>query len=259
MSLKVTMLGSGGSAGVPFIGCDCKVCTSTNPKNKRTRVAITIEVGGLTLLVDTPPDLRAQALRQNLRKVDAVLYTHAHADHAHGIDELRSFNYLNGGALPIYGDPHTIEALKTRFSYVFQQAPQNHWYRPTLLPHVLQDMPVQRFTVGGVDITAFKQQHGKSTTLGYRIGNFAYSTDTDHLSDEAFEALAGVEVWIVDCLRYTPAPTHANLEKTLSWIERLKPKQAILTHMSHEFDYDVLSHELPYAVAPGYDGLEIKL
>lgn len=257
--MRVTMLGSGGSAGVPFIGCDCNVCQSDNPKNKRTRVSIFIEINGVNLLVDTSPDLRQQALRNNIRKVDAILYTHAHADHANGIDDVRSFNYQKGGPMPIYGDKATMDTLSHRFSYAFQVAPDNHWYRPTLIPNALPTAASHDFEVEGIPVRAIEQGHGKGKSLGFRIGNFAYSTDADFLSDEAFEALAGVETWIVDCLRYTPAPTHAVMETTLRWVERLKPKRAILTHMSHEMDYDKLTRELPSGIVPGYDGLVFEL
>lgn len=257
--MRVVMLGCGGSAGVPFIGCPCSVCTSDNPRNKRTRVSLYIEVDGRHLLIDTSPDLRSQALREDITKVEAVLYTHDHADHVHGIDELRSFNYLLGKPIPIYGSTETLEVLKRRFSYAFQEKPQNQWYRPTLLPVAFGEGKVVEFDVLGVKVTAFEQSHGQGVSYGYRIGNFAYSTDTDFLSDSAFEALAGVDTWIVDCLRYQPAPTHAHLETTLRWIERLKPRQAILTHMTHEFDYDILSGELPSGVLVGYDGLQIHL
>lgn len=253
------MLGCGGSAGVPSIGCSCSVCTSTNPKNNRTRVSIFIEINGINILVDTSPDLRQQVLREKISRIDAVLYTHDHADHVHGIDELRSFNYLLGAPLPVFGDIYTMDILQKRFAYAFMEKPQNQWYRPTLLPNTVAGGAIRQFEVLGVPVTAFEQNHGKGVSLGYRIGNFAYSTDTDFLPDSAFEALAGVDTWVVDCLRYTPAPTHAHLETTLSWIDRLKPKQAILTHMAHELDYDILSAELPPGVLVGYDGLEIHL
>ena len=257
--MKVTILGCGSSTGVPAIGCTCKVCTSDNPKNKRTRVSVFIETGGTHLLVDSSPELRQQALRHAIRRVDAVLYTHEHADHTHGIDDLRSFNYLVDKSLPVYGDAETLGLLQKRFSYAFQPKPEMVWYRPSLLANVLPDSAVYQFDIGGVSVTSFHQMHGKMRTIGYRIGNFAYSTDVDALSDAAFGALQGTEIWLVDCLRYAKSFSHSNLENTLQWINRVKPRLAVLTHMSHEFDYDTLSKELPPGVVPGYDGMVMEL
>lgn len=257
--MRITMLGCGSSAGVPLVGCDCSVCTSNNPKNKRTRVSLYIETGHLNLLIDTSPDLRQQLLRQNIRKIDAVLYTHEHADHTHGIDDLRCVNYLNGKELPIYGNDTTIRALKEKFAYAFLPKPQNVWFRPCLVPQALPDAPVHEFSIAGVSITMFEQQHGKIKSCGYRIGNFAYSTDVDILPETAFEVLAGTEIWVVDCLRYTESHSHSNLARTLEWVDRIKPRLAVLTHMAHEFEYEKLASELPKGIIPGHDGLILEL
>ena len=257
--MRVTMLGCGSSAGVPFIGCHCPVCTSTDPKNNRTRVSLLLVWADKHVLIDTSPDLRQQALREKITKVDAVMYTHDHADHVHGIDELRSFNFLSGEAIAVWGDFRTIELLKNRFAYAFLPKPDNLWYRPCLEANVLVDKAVGEFELFGQKITYFEQGHGRTKSLGYRIGNFAYSTDTDYISDAGFEALKGVEVWIVDCLRPEPSYSHAHLEMTLGWIHRVKPKRAILTHMNHDFDYETLLKSLPQGVEPGYDGLQFKI
>jgi phosphoribosyl 1,2-cyclic phosphate phosphodiesterase len=256
--MMVTVLGCGSSSGVPMIGCDCAVCMSDNPKNKRSRVSVLIEINGKNLLIDTSPDLRIQALSQHINKVDAVLYTHDHADHTHGLDDLRSFNYLSDNPIPIYGDPKTLELLLERFRYAFKEKPPV-WFRPCLVPNVLPDADTHTFKLFDTSVTLFKQQHGKITSLGYRIGNFAYSTDADGLPDSAFKALEGVEVWVVDCLRYTTSQTHSNLNMSLEWINRVKPTRAILTHMGHEFDYDTLKSELPSGVEPAYDGMQIQV
>lgn len=257
--MRVTILGCGSSGGVPLIGCACKVCTSDNPKNNRSRVSLFIKTNEKNILIDTSPDLRQQALREGIGRVDAVLYTHDHADHTHGIDDLRSFNYLSGNSIPIYSDEVTIKGITGRFPYVFMEKPQNVWYRPSLTAHSLPDVPVHEFSVFKTPITAFQQLHGKMKTLGYRIGNLAYSTDTNELPETALKALEGVRVWVVDCLRYSHSPGHSNLENTLRWIARVKPEQAILTHMSHDFDYDTLTKELPVGVIPAYDGLSLDL
>lgn len=257
--MRVTILGCGGSAGVPVIGCDCKVCRSENPKNKRMRVSVLVETGGVNLLLDTSPDLRQQALRHDMRRVDAVLYTHDHADHTQGLDDMRSFNYLADAAIPVYGDAATIGHVQQRFPYAFLPKPEKIWYRPSLSPHILPDAAVHEFNVADISVRSFQQQHGKAKTLGYRIGNFAYSTDTDVLPESAFQALEGVEVWVVDCLRYTASFSHSHVSNTLEWIARVKPKLAILTHMAHDLEYDTLAAELPAGVVPGYDGMVVEL
>lgn len=258
--MKVTILGCGHSLGVPVIGCDCAVCMSKNPRNKRLRVSILIEINGMNLIIDTSPDFRQQMLRENIMKIDAVLYTHDHADHTHGLDDLRQFNVLQGDVIPVYSNAEIIESLRKRFAYAFLPKPlENAMFRPSLISNILPDIPIYEFMIGETKIIAYVQQHGKSTTLGYRIGDFAYSTDVNILSEAAFEALAGVKYWVVDCLRYTPSYSHSHLENTLEWIDRVKPQQAILTHMAHEFDYDILSAELPDGVAAGYDGMVIDI
>ncbi len=255
--MRVTILGCGSSTGVPVIGCQCPVCLSNDPKNKRSRVSVLVQVMGKTLLIDSSPDLRQQALANQLSHIDAVLYTHDHADHTHGLDDLRSFNYLSDKALPIYCDSATYNSLKSKFGYAFMEKPPV-WFRPCLTANILAEGERGVCDVLGIPVTYFRQLHGKTTSLGYRIGNFAYSTDTDGLEESALEALEGTQIWVVDCLRYSPSMTHASLEMTLGWIKRVKPEIAILTHMSHDFDYEQLSKELPAGVVPGYDGMVIE-
>ena len=259
MNMKVTMLGCGSSAGVPFIGCTCAVCTSNDPKNKRTRVSVLVEINGKNILIDSSPDLRWQALREGITRIDAVLYTHDHADHTHGIDELRSFNYLSQDVIPLYGDEKTLSALRQRFAYAFLPKPENQWFRPSLATHVVVDKAVGNFSLFGEEIRYFELGHGKSKTVGYRIGNFAYCTDCDGISDESFAQLEGLDVWIVDCLSDKPSYSHAHLGLTLEWVKRAKPKRAILTHMNHDFDYQTLKASLPEGVEPGYDALGFEL
>lgn len=259
--MKVTILGCGSSAGVPVVGCECEVCRSPNPKNKRTRVSVLIENGDSKLLIDTSPDLRQQALRQNLSAVDAIIITHAHADHLHGIDETRTFNYHKNQPIKLYAASETLESVQQRFSYVFKQhIPEFGWYRPCLEAHEIPVNPEHEIEVAPeICVRTFMQYHGKMPTLGIRVGSFAYSTDVNNFPEESYQALENLDLWVVDCLRHEPAPTHAHLELTLSWIERFKPKRAILTHMSHHLEYDSLRAMLPPNVEPAYDGLEIEL
>jgi phosphoribosyl 1,2-cyclic phosphate phosphodiesterase len=257
--MKVTMLGSGGSGGVPLIGCTCAVCTSTNPRNKRTRVSILVEDGPTRVLVDASPDLRQQFLANGLTTVDGVVLTHAHADHIHGIDDLRSVNFLKNGRLDVWGSPETLTEALARFGYAFNPPRTNEgiWYAPSLVAREVNGP----FRIGGIDIVPFAQVHGgdRDPTLGLRFGRFAYSTDVKELPEAAFAALAGVEVWIVDCLREAINPAHSHLAQTLDWIARLKPKRAILTHMNHMVDYADWKARLPAGVEPGYDGMVIEI
>jgi phosphoribosyl 1,2-cyclic phosphate phosphodiesterase len=256
--MRITMLGCGPSWGVPRIGGDWGVCDPSNPKNRRRRVSILVEEGGSVILVDTSPDLREQLLDAETKRVDAVLFTHCHADHTHGIDDMRSINRMMGKPLPIYADPFTMSELKARFRYIFTPVDADSkvaFYKPSVEPHEITGP----FTAAGMPIIPFEQDHGFSKTLGFRFGRFAYSTDVRTLDEAALAALAGVEVWIVDCLRSAPHPTHSHLEQTISWIERVKPRRAILTHMEQSLDYASLARELPPGVEPGYDGLLIDL
>jgi phosphoribosyl 1,2-cyclic phosphate phosphodiesterase len=256
--MKVTILGCGASGGVPLIGCSCAVCISTNPKNKRTRCSALVEVNGARLLIDTAPDLRAQALREGFNTIDAVLYTHNHSDHTNGIDELRAFNYHAKQALPVYGTAEMLNHLQMQFGYAFLPPnPSGSWRSPSLIP-----MPIgeyQEFSIKNVMVQSFLQYHGKGKTLGYRIGNIAYSTDVNNLPEQSLQLLDSLDLWVVDCLRYDEAKTHAHLELTLQWIERVKPKRAVLIHMAHEMEYEQLKRELPPHVEPAHDGLLIKL
>jgi phosphoribosyl 1,2-cyclic phosphate phosphodiesterase len=254
--MKVTILGCGGSGGVPLIGDYWGACNPGNPKNKRLRVSILVEQGGTVILVDTSPDLRQQALAVGLGRLDAVLFTHGHADHLNGIDDLRPVNRLMDRALDVYGSPETIAEIRERFGYVFTPIrPGFGFYKPCLDPHEVTGP----FQIGSLAVTPFEQDHGFTKTTGYRIGDMAYSTDVVDLPDSAFAALTGLKLWIVDCLRFKPHETHAHLDKTLSWIERAKPQRAILTHMNHDVDYDELAARLPAGVEPGFDGLTITL
>jgi phosphoribosyl 1,2-cyclic phosphate phosphodiesterase len=254
--MKVTMLGCGASMGVPQIGGDWGACDPADPRNRRRRSSIMVECRGKTILIDASPDLREQLLAAGVTRIDALVMTHAHADHLHGIDDLRAINRLMRSPIDLYADAATLGDIEQRFGYVFDPLPPDgFFYKPALTPHTI-DGP---FTAAGIAIVPFAQDHGFSTTLGFRMGALGYSTDVTELDDAAFAALAGIECWIVDCLRYEPHPTHSHLAKTLGWIERVKPRRAALTHLDRQLDYRELAAQLPSGVEPGRDGLVIEL
>lgn len=253
--MKVTILGCGSSSGTPPIGKDFPA----NPKNIRSRASIFIEGTKTNILIDTSPDLRAQALANKINRVDAVIYTHAHADHVHGIDDIKSFNYLQNSAIPIYSNEATIKELKERFAYCFMPHKiQAGYFKASLEPNVI--IPNNKFQIGEFEILVFRQMHTKNMdSLGVRIGNFVYSTDVKTIPQESEPYLQNMDLWVVDCLKKVEAPTHSDLDQTLGWIKKYKPKQAVLTHLSYEMDYDNLKETLPSSVEPAYDGMVLEI
>ena len=249
--MRVTVLGCGTSGGVPRIGNVWGVCDPAEPRNRRRRSSILVQSASTTLIVDTSPDMREQCLDIDLQQLDAALYTHDHADHVNGIDDLRGFALLQGRRVPIYGDRDTIGSLQQRFAYIFAESKA---YPPIATAHAI-DGP---FAVGDIEVLPFRQIHGAMHSLGFRFGDIAYSTDLNDLPEASFELLRDLDVWIVDALRPQPHPTHTHLAQTLEWIERLRPKRAILTHMTWDMDYQTLCRELPAGVEPAYDGLVIE-
>lgn len=258
--MRITVLGCGGAGGVPLIGNQWGACDPNNPRNRRRRVSILVSEGGTNLLVDTSPDLRLQLLDAGIDNLDAVLYTHTHADHVHGIDELREINRLHRKVIDIYADAKTLQTLHERFAYVFNppmaKGGEFRYYKPCLEGHEIT--PGKPFSVGGIEILPFEQDHGFMTSLGFRFGDMAYSTDVAELPETAFAALEGVKVWVVSCLRLEPHPTHAHFERVLGWIDRVKPERAVLTHMSLTLDYDTLAAMCPEGVEPAHDGLMLE-
>jgi phosphoribosyl 1,2-cyclic phosphate phosphodiesterase len=251
--MKVRILGCGTSGGVPRIGNIWGACDPANPKNRRSRVSILVEEGDHRILIDTSPDLRQQLLDANVQDIDAVFWTHDHADHTHGLDDLRGLLHLrNGRPIPCYGDAGTLASLRKRFAYVFAGSGD---YRPSAEARTLEG-PVQ---VGPMTVIPFEQEHGGITSLGFRIGRMAYSTDVTGFPEASAPMLHGLELWIVDCLRPEPHPTHAHIDMTLGWIARYKPRRAILTHMDISMDYGALQHTLPSGIEPAFDGMEITL
>lgn len=256
---KCIILGCGPSGGVPLITPDGAFwgdCDPQNPKNYRKRASVYVEYEGLRLLVDTSPDFRAQYLENNLRGLDAVLYTHAHSDHSHGIDNLRPLYFFKGREkVDVYFDQKTSDELFRSFGYLFHKGALEI-YPQILEPHIIAP---PSFEIGKSVIGCFNQRHGPGSSLGFRFGDLAYSTDFDDLDEAAIEALRGIKVWIIDCLSIEPRPTHLTLDQALAWIEKIKPEKAYLTHMSHQLDYEKLIKMLPPSILPAHDGMIIEL
>jgi phosphoribosyl 1,2-cyclic phosphate phosphodiesterase len=257
--MRVTVLGCGHSGGTPMIGGGWGDCDPDNPRNRRLRPSILVEDEGTRILVDTSPDLRLQLLGADIERIDAVLFTHAHADHLHGIDDLRAVNRVMKADIPAYGDANTWQTIETRFEYIVTPLRDgtDFYYKPQLTPHTIG--PGDRFTVGGMTVTAFDQSHGTSRTLGYRFGDFAYSTEVVELPEESFAALDGVRVWMIGTLLAEPHPTHAHVDRAVEWSERVGAPRTILTHLSHRLDYDALRAVLPERMEPAYDGMVIDV
>ncbi|HUN39428.1 MAG TPA: MBL fold metallo-hydrolase [Acetobacteraceae bacterium] len=262
--MRVILLGTGGSAGVPLIGGadgsgNWGACDPSEPRNARTRASIVVESGeGTRLLVDTGPDLRTQLLACRIPAVDAVLYTHAHADHITGIDEIRILNRIVNRPLAAFACHATLDELTRRFAYAFRPWEPPNFYRPVLVAHEV--CPNDTIQAAGLTVRLFAQDHGRIQSLGLRVGTFAYSTDLVRLDDAAFAALAGVETWVVGCfLRQGPHSSHADLATVLRWIERVRPQRAVLTHMGTDMDWAWMSANLPPGVEAGYDGMVLNV
>ena len=253
MTLKVTILGCGTSSGVPRIGGNWGVCDPTNSRNRRRRSSIFIEDDETKVLIDTTPDLREQCLDAGISHVDGVLYTHDHADHTHGIDDLRAISHIMQRRVESYGNTQTMASLRQKFDYIFTS---KTGYPAILNSHVIDD---NAFNIGTLSIQPFDLIHGRSTTLGFRLNNIAYTTDLNAIPEDSERHLYGLDLWIVDALRPKPHPTHSHLEQTLNWIEKFKPKRAVLTHMTWDMDYETLRQSLPNHIAPAYDGMVIKI
>jgi phosphoribosyl 1,2-cyclic phosphate phosphodiesterase len=253
----LTLLGTGTSTGVPLIGCDCKVCRSRNPKNHRLRAAAWLQTEDKSILIDTSTDLRTQALRAKIKGVDGVLYTHPHADHLHGIDELRSYNYLQRETIPVFGNEWTTGELTSRFPYIFHSGPIEGGGKPQISLKTI-DAAQESLDILGVRVIPISLPHGKRECVGYRFGDVAYVTDCSYIPNHSLERLRDLEVLVLDCVRIQPHPTHLNLERALEVVENVRPRKTYLTHLGHDFDYASWTRKLPKGVALAYDGLKIR-
>ncbi|HOY69849.1 MAG TPA: MBL fold metallo-hydrolase [Methylotenera sp.] len=253
--MQLTMLGVGSSGGTPMIGCACTTCTSSHPRNQRTRCSSLITLAtGQHILIDTGPDLRQQALREKLTHVDAVLYTHTHADHLHGIDDLRGFCQRQRAQIPLYGSTTTCKHIAEKFGYALRE-PSDFWDLPVLKTHAVETP----FSLFGQTITPIPIKHGHSDIYGYRISDFAYLTDVSAIPETSMSLLRGLKVLLLDCLRPTPHFTHINVEQSLRYASLIGAATTYLIHMTHELEYCALSAQLPNNVLVGYDGLKISL
>ncbi len=252
--MKICFLGTGSSAGTPVIGCSCSVCTGRDPYNCRSRASILVSQDKVNLLVDTGPDFRYQALREGIPRLTAVFYTHFHADHINGIDDLRAFNFLQQEIIPCYADPRTAGELERRFQYCFLP-PDPGWTKPSLSMKAIEDA----LDFSGLLVQPVPVMHGNLPIYGYRFNDAAYLTDLKSLPDSSLPLLENLELLILDCLRIDSHPTHLNLEEAVTLARRIGARRTLLTHMTHDLDFYSLADELPPGIEPAYDGLSVSL
>ncbi len=252
--MKLTFLGTGTSSGVPTLACYCKVCTSADPRDSRTRPSLLIENDGLAVVIDTTPDFRAQALREGLERLDAVLFTHAHADHILGLDDVRVYYFRQQRPIPIYADARCMASIQQTFKYIFD-GDYPYGGVAKLDPHLIEGL----FEVGGLKILPVPLLHGNLPILGFRIGRAAYLTDVSEIPDSSFPLLEDLEVLILDTLRHQPHPTHLTVQQSLALVERLKPRRGFFTHIAHDLGHAETNALLPPHVRLAYDGLKLTL
>jgi phosphoribosyl 1,2-cyclic phosphate phosphodiesterase len=255
---KLILLGTGTSVGVPMIGCGCEVCRSENPKNNRTRCSVLLGLPEGNLLIDTPPELRIQLVREQIGLVHAAAFTHEHADHIFGLDDLRLFQFYLRSSVPLYCEPTVEVKLRESFSYAFSEIEETHkGSRPRL---EFQEISTEPFQVLGAEVLPLRLKHGpRFEVLGFRVGNVAYCTDTNEIPPETMERLQGLDVLILDALRYQPHATHFCLDEAVEIAQQLGVKRAIFTHISHELDHETVNRQLPAGMELGYDGMQIEL
>ncbi|MBI3471654.1 MAG: MBL fold metallo-hydrolase [Candidatus Solibacter usitatus] len=254
-SLRITVLGSGTSVGVPTIGCHCAVCHSADPRDNRLRPSILVQYSGRNVLIDTTPDFRAQALRHRIERLDAILFTHEHADHIMGLDDVRPFNFRQKEAIPIYGAPQTLNAIQRCFQYIFETAGAQSAI-PRLVMHPLDG---GRFDLFGLEFQPVRLAHGHGLVYGYRFGAAAYLTDHSEIPEESLAQLLDLDVLFLDALRHVPHPTHSTVERSAGYVERLRPRRAFFTHICHDLPHARTEERLPPHIRLAYDGLEIEV
>lgn len=253
-SLKLTVLGSGTSMGVPTLGCHCEVCESADPRDRRMRPSVLLSYAGRNVLIDTTPDFRTQALRHRIDRLDAILYTHAHADHILGLDDIRPYNLKQGGVIPIYASEATLGILRRTFAYIFSDAPTQ-----SSVPAVELHAVSGPFDLFGLRIDPVEAQHGPEPVLGYRFGNAAYLTDFSKVPEESKAKLRGLDHFILDALRYVPHPMHSNVAQSLELVKELQPTHAWFTHICHDLGHEAANAKFPRGVELSYDGLELEV
>jgi phosphoribosyl 1,2-cyclic phosphate phosphodiesterase len=253
--LQVTFLGTGTSMGIPMIGCQCKVCQSKDPSDKRTRTSVWLEINGINIIIDTGIDFRQQALRENISTVDAVLFTHHHVDHIFGLDELRAINFLQKKSVAIYSSAHTYQHLKRVYKYVFDNScyPSD---TPEIDHQLIDEDPFQVFNIEIIPVPLF---HGELPVFGFRIGNFSYCTDVSRIPPESYELLQGSDVVVLGALRDRPHPTHFTIEQAVEEAQKIGAKKTYLVHLSHEVGHQELIARLPENVQPAFDSLRINV
>jgi phosphoribosyl 1,2-cyclic phosphate phosphodiesterase len=257
VSGQLVFLGTGTSVGVPVIGCGCPVCTSTDPRNKRFRCSLVLGLPEGNLLVDTTPDMRTQLLREGIGIIHSTLYTHDHADHVFGLDDLRLFPYYLGHAMPIYCEAQVEARIRKSFDYAFLSEAKTY---AGGVPQIdFRPIETEPFEVLGAKVIPLRLEHGKFRVLGFRFGNIAYCTDTNHIPPESKALLQGLDVLIVDALRHKPHPTHFSLEEAVEAARELAPKQTYFTHMSHDIEHEAVNASLPAGMQLAYDGLRLPL
>jgi len=250
--MRLLFLGTGTSQGVPIIGCDCSVCRSPDPRNRRWRPAVWIEINGKHIVIDTPAEFRLQALTYGIPRLDALLYTHAHADHVFGIDDIRRFNQMQREVIPVYASPETLDTLTRMFGYIFDPT-NTSWAVPKA-----KAIPVEGpFELFGATVEPLLVWHGRMPVTAFRIGKFAYVTDCSAIPDDTMERLKGLDLLVLDALRFEPHPTHFSIPQAVEVIEALAPRRALLTHLCHDVDHARAEASLPEGIALAYDGYEV--
>jgi phosphoribosyl 1,2-cyclic phosphate phosphodiesterase len=264
--LQVTVLGCGTSTGVPVIGCNCAVCSSNNPRNRRLRSSVWISSiesldsnsASSSILFDATPDFRTQALTSGIKQLDGVFFSHAHADHVLGIEDLRILSFSHPDGLPVYGSEQTLEEIKKMFAYIFSPAKHHEGGKvANLRPQVI--LPGETIIIGDISVQAIPIFHGNLPIFGYRIGSFFYATDCSYIPEDSFSYLSGVSTLLIDGLRYEPHPTHFSVKESIAVSNRIKPNKTYLTHMAHSIEYESLLATLPSSIEPAYDGLQFLI